>query len=131
MNNKVCLIILDGYGINEKYDNDEALDIKVTLSYSNVTRNLDKAIRVMSISTYEGKKVYQAEDEVEKDYGPEYPSVMTFATAEECYNEMLLGVEPNEYIKYSVLFWLEGNDPDCVDSILGGTVKFSLKLSIV
>ena len=54
-----------------------------------------------------------------------------FASDEECYNEVLLGVEPNEYIKYSVLFWLEGNDPDCVDSILGGTVKFSLKLSIL
>lgn len=26
MNNKVCLIILDGYGINEKYDSDEALE---------------------------------------------------------------------------------------------------------
>ena len=32
-------------------DNTEALDIKATLSYSNVTRDLDKAIRVMTLST--------------------------------------------------------------------------------
>ena len=123
-----CVYAYTFYVLN---DNDEALDIKVTLNYSNVTRDLDKAIRVMTVSTYAGKHVYQAKDEVEKDYGAEYPSVETFATAEECYNEILLGVEPNEYIKYSVLFWLEGEDPDCVDSILGGTIKFSLKLSIL
>ena len=111
-------------------DNDEALDIKVALSYSNVTRNLDKAIRVMTASTYAGKQVYQAKDSIETDYGATYPSVENFLSSEEIYNEMLLGVEPNEYIKYSVLFWLEGNDPDCVDDILGGTIKFSLKLSI-
>jgi hypothetical protein len=56
---------------------------------------------------------------------------LEFASSEEIYNEVLLGVEPNDYIKYSVLFWLEGNDPDCVDSILNGTIKFSLKLSIL
>jgi hypothetical protein len=123
-----CVYAYTFYVLN---DNDEALDIKATLSYSNVTRNLDKAIRVMTVSTYAGKRVYQAKDEIEKDYGAAYPAVIEFASDEECYNEILLGVEPNEYIKYSVLFWLEGNDPDCVDSILGGTVKFSLKLSIL
>lgn len=123
-----CVYAYTFYVLN---DNDEALDIKATLSYSNVTRNLDKAIRVMTVSTYAGKRVYQAHDEIEKDYGAEYPMVEEFASEEECYNEILLGVEPNEYIKYSVLFWLEGNDPDCVDSILGGTIKFSLKLSIL
>lgn len=112
-------------------DNTEALDMKATLSYSNVTRDLDKAIRIMTVSSSLGRNVYQVKDEVEKDYGAAYPSVQSFASDKECYNEMLLGLEPGQYIKYSVLFWLEGNDPDCVDTILGGTIKFSLKLSIL
>lgn len=124
----VCIYAYTFYVLN---DNDEALDIKATLNYSNVTRNLDKAIRVMTVSTYAGERIYQAKDEVEKDYGATYPKVLEFASSEEIYNEVLLGVEPNDYIKYSVLFWLEGNDPDCVDSILNGTIKFSLKLSIL
>lgn len=123
-----CVYAYTFYIVN---DNEEALDIKATLSYSNVTRNLDKAIRVMTISTNTDKKVYQAKDEVEKDYGAAYPSIELFPSETECYNEMILGIEPGESVKYSVLFWLEGNDPDCVDTILGGTIKFSLKLSIL
>ena len=123
-----CVYAYTFYIVN---DNEEALDIKATLSYSNVTRNLDKAIRVMTVSTNTDKKVYQAKDDVEKDYGAAYPSIELFSSETECYNEMILGIEPGESVKYSVLFWLEGNDPDCVDTILGGTVKFSLKLSIL
>ena len=123
-----CVYAYTFYILN---DNNEALDVEATLSYSNVTRHLDKAIRIMTVSSHNGKQVYQVKDEVEYDYGAAYPSVEYFANDEECYNEVFLGIEPNEYIKYSVLFWLEGNDPDCVDTILGGTIKFSLKLSIL
>ena len=30
--------------------------------------------------------------------------------------------------KYTVVVWLEGEDPDCVNSILGGSVKLSMKM---
>ena len=123
-----CVYAYTFYIVN---DNEEALDIKATLSYSNVTRDLDKAIRVMTVSSKNDKTVYQAKDDVEKDYGAAYPNIQLFPSTEECYNEMILGIEPGDSVKYSVLFWLEGNDPDCVDSILGGTIKFSLKLSIL
>ena len=128
IDDSACVYAYTFYILN---DNTEALDVKATLSYSNVTRNLDKAVRVMTVSSHNGKQVYQAKDEIEQDYGAAYPSTMDFASDKECYNEMILGVEPGEYIQYSVLFWLEGKDPDCVDTILGGTVKFSLKISIL
>ena len=52
-----CVYAYTFYIVN---DNEEALDIKATLSYSNVTRDLDKAIRVMTVSSKNDKTVYQA-----------------------------------------------------------------------
>lgn len=33
--------------------------------------------------------------------------------------------------KYTVVIWLEGNDPDCTDAILGGMIRLSMNISIV
>ncbi len=36
-------------------------------------------------------------------------------------------MEPDEVDKYTVVIWLEGDDPDCKDDILGGHVEMSMK----
>ena len=30
--------------------------------------------------------------------------------------------------KYTVVIWMEGEDPDCVDKIVGGSVEFSMRI---
>jgi len=40
-----------------------------------------------------------------------------------------LDIKPGEVDKYTVIVWLEGEDPDCVDSILGGHIELAMKLS--
>ena len=32
---------------------------------------------------------------------------------------------------YTIVIWLEGNDPDCVDAIIGGTIKFTMEFKII
>ena len=36
-------------------------------------------------------------------------------------------LDPEEKIKYTVVIWLEGNDEQCVDDILGGQVKLAVE----
>lgn len=36
-------------------------------------------------------------------------------------------IEPDEVDKYTVVIWLEGDDPDCKDDILGGHVEMTMK----
>lgn len=36
-------------------------------------------------------------------------------------------MQPDEVDKYTVVIWLEGDDPDCKDDILGGHVEMSMK----
>ncbi len=38
-------------------------------------------------------------------------------------------LEPNTVIKYTLVIWLEGDDPECLDNIRGGNVKMSMTFS--
>lgn len=37
------------------------------------------------------------------------------------------GIEANEVDKYTVVIWIEGDDPDCVNDIIGGHVEMRMK----
>lgn len=41
------------------------------------------------------------------------------------------GIDVNEVDKYTVVIWLEGEDPECVNDILGGFVEFNMRFSLV
>lgn len=111
---------------------EESLDLKATMFYSNVTNSLDKAIRIMTITGEEKlRRCYQAADDKVVDYGASYPSVSNFPGNGVAYEEEYLTVNPRDIIRYTIVVWIEGNDPDCVDELQRGTIKFNLKLSIL
>ena len=39
-------------------------------------------------------------------------------------------VDPEEIIKYTVVVWVDGDDPECLDNVKGGDVKMSLTFSV-
>ena len=36
-------------------------------------------------------------------------------------------IQPDEIDKYTVVIWLEGDDPNCKDDILGGHVEMTMR----
>lgn len=40
-------------------------------------------------------------------------------------------VEPQEVHKYTVVIWLEGDDPDCTDELIGGHVGMEINMKLV
>ena len=36
-------------------------------------------------------------------------------------------LQPQEYDKFTVVIWLEGEDPECVNDILGGTIEMMMQ----
>lgn len=40
-------------------------------------------------------------------------------------------VAPQEIHKYTVVIWLEGNDPECVDKIFGGHGTYSMEFTVI
>jgi len=106
---------------------------EATVSYehttyiNNVTQNLDSAIRVRlyvdgEATTYaktrtdgtgaeKGTKEFYSADVIEKSRVEEFA--------------------PGEVTKFTVVIWIEGNDPDCTDWLIGGQVHIEMGISIV
>ena len=38
-------------------------------------------------------------------------------------------LKPGEIDKMTVVIWLEGDDPECVDNLLGGEIKISMNIT--
>lgn len=41
------------------------------------------------------------------------------------------GVKPDEWHKYTVVIWLEGDDPDCTDELIGGHLGLDFYISVI
>ncbi|MEG0771170.1 MAG: hypothetical protein RR436_04640 [Clostridia bacterium] len=98
-----------------------------TLNIENASQNIDAAIRV---KVYENDKptVYAKAktDNVTAENGTT-PFVSSTIAMQSRRSEFA----PDDYDKYTVIIWLEGDDPECVDSIIGGTIKFTMNVKII
>ena len=43
----------------------------------------------------------------------------------------MAGFKPGDISKITVVIWIEGNDPDCTDDILGGEFKVDMVMNVV
>ena len=39
--------------------------------------------------------------------------------------------KPGDISKITVVIWIEGNDPDCTDDVLGGEFKVDMEMTVV
>ena len=106
---------------------DDTLSYEGTMSIENVTKGVDEAVRV---AIYENgvKKVY---GKTKSDgSGKESDCDESFLSSNIVMRTLKEGFKPGLKDKYTVVIWLEGNDPDCIDQIVGGTIKFALDFRI-
>ncbi len=107
---------------------DDTLSYEGEMTLENVTNKLDEAIRIAVYKNGE-KTVYgktkSSGEGIEGDCDKEFEtSSIVMTTASE-------GFKPNSKDKYTVVVWLEGNDPDCTDELIGGTLKLGMDFKIV
>ena len=63
--------------------------------------------------------------------GTPEPGTTPFEGGKKVLSELSEDLAPGEITKYTIVIWLEGNDPECLDNIKGGSVKMSLMFSVV
>lgn len=112
---------------------DRAVDYDVVIRLRDSKKGAEKAARVL-IATgedFKNARVYgiaeetpEAQSEVEGLAGYAYAD---FAGPAEVLRERVTNFAEGEAVKYTVVMWLEGWDPDCNDSILSGSVKLSME----
>ncbi len=104
---------------------------RVTYSYdlyiANMTYEIEKAVRVrLYVNGESVDYAYARTDGVE---GPE-PGTTQFQTGNTIVKKEIEHFKPGDVTKYTVVIWLEGNDPDCVDKIIGGKFKVDMALTV-
>lgn len=66
-------------------------------------------------------KVNSYTNEPEKDTLP-------FYSKDEAVLEQRKDFKPGDIDKFTIVIWLEGDDPDCIDNILGGEIKMHMEI---
>ena len=81
---------------------------------------------------YDSKGYYQ-----NHGYDEELAPLSTFQSNNQVFSNQAYRIEANGYMKFTILFWLEGEDPDETyypkvknETVFSGTIKFSLTLSV-
>lgn len=96
------------------------------IALDEVMRNVDEAIRIM-IYQNGNSTIYAKENNLSGE-----PEENTIAFLKNKGNSIILekrtNFSPNDRDRYTIVVWLEGDDPDCVDALLGGGVKMHMNL---
>jgi len=92
-----------------------------------VIKNVDEAVRIMMFQNGE-KTVYAKKNGLSGE-----PESGTVAFSNDKNGTIILekrsNFSPGDLDRYTIVIWLEGDDPDCVDAIIGGELKMHMKLT--
>ncbi len=117
------------YTFYMKNSGSETVDVKMSFSFYDVTKNIDKAIRVFVVKTIgdeRTEKLYMAPDTQEYEYIG-MPAAIKFVNESTILEDKIIGFYANSVAKFTILIWLEGEDPDCTDSVASAKIKFRLQ----
>ena len=105
-------------------EGDEELNYWVECTIDDVIKNVDEAIRIMIFLN--GEKVIYAKEnsltkEAERNTEKFYSETLPVLRKRESF-------KPGDIDKYTVVIWLEGDDPDCIDALIGGEIKMHMDI---
>lgn len=107
-----------------KNDGEQKTDYKSKIVIESVIKNVDDAVRV-AVFTNGEKKVYAKKAK----NGKEEPNTIAFLSNHLIMEQERNGLEPGQIDRYTILVWLEGKDPECIDDIIGGEMKMSMVIT--
>ena len=103
------------------------ISFEYELTISNITKGIDDAVRVRLYTN--GEYVNYAKTASDGS-GPE-PGTTEFYSSGIVTKGRIDNLSIGEMVRYTVVIWLEGDDPDCVDRVLDGLAKFEMNFDVV
>lgn len=85
-------------------------------------KNVDEAIRIMIYRNGE-RTVYAKKS---KDTGQAEPGTKKFISSKIAILEQRKNFKPSSKDRYTVVVWIEGDDPECKNDLLGGEIKLHM-----
>jgi len=122
-----------------KNTGNEAVDYEYSINIVNATMGIEKAARVRVIISKNNENRTQTDyaraKGVDLETGKPIPETTPYETTP-FYEEMIVcylkekDFKPGDTMKYTLVLWLEGNDDECINDIIGGTFKIDMKFSV-
>lgn len=105
---------------------EETINYWYSLTIDDIIKNVDDAVRIM-IFVNDDQTVYAKKSPIT---GEPEPDTTPFRDDED--NTIILeqreGMNPKDTDKITIVIWLEGDDPECVNAILGGEMKMHMDI---
>ncbi len=110
-----------------KNNGQETLDYDALLEITGAAKSADEAVRVMVYKNGEpsiyGKGKYNDRNTAETDCTKFNTDTEVMTTATEDF-------KVDDVDKYTVVIWIEGNDPECIDDIRNGHIRMRMLFSV-
>lgn len=103
----------------------DTINYWTTIEIDDVVRNVDEAIRVMVFKN--GNKVIYAKNS--RETGEPEPDTVAFRDDKTIMLELSENFKVGDIDKYTVVIWVEGDDPECKDDLIGGEIKMHMTLT--
>lgn len=104
----------------------ETINYWYEILVDDVIKNVDKAIRII-IYRNDEKTIYARANE--KTGEAEEEGTKIFLSEIQALLEHRENFKPGDIDKYTIVIYLEGNDPDCVDALIGGDMKMHMDIT--
>mgnify|MGYP006949640187 CR=1 FL=1 len=110
-----------------KNNGEVELDYDAVLEITGAAKSADEATRVMIYkngkSSIYGKGQYKDRSKAETD-------CTKFVSDKEVYKTSTEKFKVGDIDKYTIVIWIEGNDPECIDDIRNGHVRMRMLFSV-
>lgn len=108
-----------------------AMTCHYELFIANMTNGMQDALRVRVFMNNDGEYGNSIDyAEAAADGQPE-PETKVFLTETVVTAAELVDFQPGQILRFTIVMWLEGDDPECTDDILGGIVKLDMNFSVL
>ena len=103
----------------------DTINYWTTIEIDDVVKNVDEAIRVMVFKN--GNKVIYAKNNSETNQ-PE-PNTEPFKDEDTVMLDFTENFKVGDIDKWTIVIWVEGDDPECKDDLIGGEIKMHMTLT--
>ena len=103
----------------------DTINYWTTIEIDDVVKNVDEAIRVMVFKN-DNKVIYAKNS---RATGQPEPNTSPFHKDDVVMLEVTENFKVGDIDKYTVVIWVEGDDPECKNDLIGGEIKMHMTLT--
>ena len=102
----------------------DTINYWTSIEIDDVIKDVDEAIRIRVFKN--GQPVTYAKNNLRT--GQPEPNTVSFYDEDTVMQEVIENFKVGDIDKYTIVIWLEGDDPECKNNLIGGEIKMHMKL---